>query len=168
MVIKVWVFAICVVVARGGVSAQQAVWGPSAGYAQVPIWPGVVPDAQPAAEKEHLEVANGPKDLVAGRPWLAVEQVSRPTMTVYSPEGRNMGVAIVVFPGGGYSVLAIDLEGTEVCDGLSSRGITCVPLPMLSNQLLVDLCSVDSVSYSRIDGNIVLGSRFGRDVVLRC
>jgi acetyl esterase/lipase len=34
----------------------------------------------------------------------------------------------VVFPGGGYSILAIDLEGTEVCDWLNSTGITCVLL----------------------------------------
>jgi acetyl esterase/lipase len=32
----------------------------------------------------------------------------------------------VVFPGGGYQILAIDLEGTEVCDWLTSKGITCV------------------------------------------
>src|SRR2546426_11684869 len=47
-------------------------------------------------------------------------------MTVYSPTGKNTGAAVVVFPGAGYSVLAIDLEGTEVCDWLTSRGITCV------------------------------------------
>jgi acetyl esterase/lipase len=33
-----------------------------------------------------------------------------------------------VFPGGGYQILAIDLEGTEVCDWLTSKGITCVLL----------------------------------------
>jgi acetyl esterase/lipase len=97
-------------------------------HKQIPIWPEAIPDVQPAAEQEHVEAANEPKGLVAGRPWLAVEQVSRPTMTVYSPKGRGTGVAIVVFPGGGYSVLAIDLEGTEVCDWLTSRGITCVLL----------------------------------------
>src|ERR1700747_3795971 len=32
------------------------------------------------------------------------------------------------FPGGGYRILAIDLEGTEVCDWLTSKGITCVLL----------------------------------------
>jgi acetyl esterase/lipase len=47
-------------------------------------------------------------------------------MTVYSPKGSNTGAAVVVFPGGGYNVLAIDLEGTEVCDWLTSKGITCV------------------------------------------
>src|SRR2546425_62076 len=49
-------------------------------------------------------------------------------MTVYPPEGRNTGAAVVVFPGGGYNVLAIDLEGTEACDWLTSKGITCVLL----------------------------------------
>jgi acetyl esterase/lipase len=42
--------------------------------------------------------------------------------------GRNTGVAVVVFPGGGYQSLAMDLEGTEICDWLTSRGITCVLL----------------------------------------
>ncbi|HEY4256857.1 MAG TPA: alpha/beta hydrolase [Candidatus Udaeobacter sp.] len=68
------------------------------------------------------------KDLVAGQPWLVVDNVSRPTITVYSPKGKNTGAAVVVFPGGGYYILAIDLEGTEVCDWLTSRGITAVLL----------------------------------------
>jgi acetyl esterase/lipase len=49
-------------------------------------------------------------------------------MTVYPPDGKNTGIAVVVFPGGGYIDLAIDLEGTEVCDWLSSKGITGVLL----------------------------------------
>jgi len=57
-----------------------------------------------------------------------VSNVSRPTTTVYSPKGKNTGVAVVVFPGGGYRTLAIDLEGTEACDWLTSQGITCVLL----------------------------------------
>jgi acetyl esterase/lipase len=72
--------------------------------------------------------AAGKEKLVGGRPWVYVDKVSQPTMTVYSPVGRNTGAAVVVFPGGGYEVLAIDLEGTEACDWLTSRGITCVLL----------------------------------------
>jgi acetyl esterase/lipase len=49
-------------------------------------------------------------------------------MTVYLPAGRNTGAAVLVFPGGGYTRMAIDLEGTEVCDWLTSNGITCVLL----------------------------------------
>jgi acetyl esterase/lipase len=83
-----------------------------------------VPDAQTVAGPEYA--TNG--SLADGSPWVAVERVSRPTMTVYSPKGTNTGVAVVVFPGGGYNELAIDLEGTEICDWLTSKGITAVLL----------------------------------------
>jgi acetyl esterase/lipase len=66
--------------------------------------------------------------LVAGRPWLATTNVTRPTLTVYTPKGKNTGAAAVVFPGGGFQVLAMALEGTEVCDWLNGQGITCVLL----------------------------------------
>ena len=49
-------------------------------------------------------------------------------MTVYPPKGKNTGTAVVIFPGGGYQILAIDLEGTEVCDWLTARGVTCILL----------------------------------------
>jgi len=70
----------------------------------------------------------GKEFLVAGRPAIGVSNVSQPTMTVYSANGQNTGAAVIVFPGGGYQGLAIDLEGTEVCDWLTSKGITCVLL----------------------------------------
>ncbi|HEX5484225.1 MAG TPA: alpha/beta hydrolase, partial [Terriglobia bacterium] len=123
---KPLIFAVCVVFAFGNLSAQTPAWESSPGHTQVPIWPGAVPDARPVAGPEAATTVN--KSLVAGRPWVAVSNVSRPTMTVYSPKGKNTGAAIVVFPGGGYQILAIDLEGTEVCDWLTSKGITCVLL----------------------------------------
>jgi len=122
---KPLIFALCVVFAYGGLSAQQTTWQPSPGYTQVPIWPGAAPDPQPVAGPE-VAKSSGKNDLVAGRPVVEVDNVSRPTMTVYSPKGKNTGAAVVVFPGGGYQILAIDLEGTEVCDWLTPKGITCV------------------------------------------
>jgi acetyl esterase/lipase len=102
--------------------ADAAVWQPSPGHVQVPIWPGAVPDAMPNPKPESV----GPPE---GREWWPrANDVSRPTMTVYAAKGRNTGVAVVVFPGGGYQFLAMDLEGTEICDWLTSRGITCVLL----------------------------------------
>jgi acetyl esterase/lipase len=97
-------------------SAQKPVWQPSPGHTQVPIWPGAVPDALPAKGPEFFTTEDG------------VCNVSRPTITVYSPKGKNTGVAVVVFPGGGYHDLAMDLEGTEICDWLTSIGITAVLL----------------------------------------
>jgi acetyl esterase/lipase len=112
---KPLIFALCFVSAFASLRAQKPVWQPSPGHRQVPIWPGRVPDPQPVA---------GPEFVSDG----GVSNVSRPTMTVYSPKGKNTGAAVVVFPGGGYQGLAIDLEGTEVCDWLTPKGITCVLL----------------------------------------
>jgi acetyl esterase/lipase len=119
--------ALLVMFAFGNLNAQKPLWQPSAGHTQVLIWPGAAPDPEPVAGPEYAQTV-GKQAFVAGRPWVAVENVSLPTMTVYSPKGKNTGVAVVVFPGGGYQILAIDLEGTEVCDWLTSKGITCVLL----------------------------------------
>jgi acetyl esterase/lipase len=107
-------------------AAQSTGWQPSAGHTQIPLWP-----ARPAGEPEVAGTvvdSAGGKKLVGGRPWTYVDRVTQPTITVYSPERNNSGAAVVVFPGGGYNVLAIDLEGTEACDWLTSRGMTCVLL----------------------------------------
>ena len=121
---KLLIFALF---AFAGLTAQTSVWQPSPAHTQVPIWPGAVPDAQPAAGPE-VSKSSGKDDLIGGKQVVEIDNVSQPTMTVYSPTGKNTGAAVVVFPGGGYQILAIDLEGTEVCDWLTSKGITCVLL----------------------------------------
>lgn len=128
---KPLILGLCAVFALGGASAQtpstqKNVWEPSPGHSQVAIWPGTAPDAQPVPGPESVQTDT--KSLIAGKPTTGVTNVTRPTMTVYSPKGKNTGVAVVVFPGGGFEELAIDLEGTEVCDWLTSEGITCVLL----------------------------------------
>ena len=69
-----------------------------------------------------------PKPQFAGKPVTGIYDVSRPTMTLYAPSGKNTGAAVLVLPGGGFEVLAIDLEGTEACRWLTSNGITCILL----------------------------------------
>ena len=119
------IFALCALIALGGGAVSADPWAPSAGHMQIPIWPGTPPDAKPMSGPEDQGQT---KSLVAGRPWTWVAHVARPTLTVYSPTGKNTGAAVVVLPGGGFEVLAIDLEGTEVCDWLTSKGVTCVLL----------------------------------------
>ena len=98
--------------AAAGIAHAQATPGPpSSEPTPLPIWPATPPDAQPAP---------GPQTE-----WTNIVQ---PTMTVYSPKGKNTGVAVLVFPGGGFEGLAIKGEGTEPCDWLTSIGITCVLL----------------------------------------
>jgi acetyl esterase/lipase len=116
---KPLVIALCALFALSRLCAQTNVWQPSPGHTQIAIWLGATPDSRPVA---------GPEVLNIGKTWSAVDRVTQPTMTVYPPEGTNTGIAVVVFPGGGYNELAIDLEGTEVCDWLASRGITGVLL----------------------------------------
>jgi len=105
--------------------AVAKAWNPSPGHKQISIWPGAIPDAQPVPAPETAQTSKG---TIAGKTMVKVVNVTRPTMTVYSPKGRNTGVAVVVFPGGGFEILAMDLEGTEVCDWLTAKGITCILL----------------------------------------
>lgn len=100
-----------------GAALHATTWQPGPGLEQVPIWPGDVPDALPHPPPESV-----------GSDWPKVSHVSVPTMTRYPPKGHNTGAAVVVFPGGGYQILAMDLEGTEICDWATSRGITCILL----------------------------------------
>ena len=124
---KPWHLALGLAAAAASLRGQTAVWQPAPGLSQVPIWPGAAPDPMPVPGPEFMEVA-AKGGMVAGKPVAVVGQVSRPTLTVYPPQGRNTGAAVVVLPGGGYWELAMDLEGTEICDWLTSRGITCVLL----------------------------------------
>ena len=107
------------------VSAQA--WPPTPDHLTMPIWPGTPPDniAQSHPEEDATTVKD---NLIAGRPLVRLANVSIPTITLYRPNGVNTGAAVVVFPGGGYNILAIDLEGAEVCDWLNATGVTCVLL----------------------------------------
>jgi acetyl esterase/lipase len=108
--------------------SKVGVWQPPSGLKQIPIWPNGAPDmegiSQPA---ERVELTKAP-DVVAGRPYTVVYDVTSPTMTVFPPRGKNTGASMVVFPGGGFKLLAMDLEGTETCDWMTAKGITCVLL----------------------------------------
>lgn len=107
--------------------SQANTWQPSPGHKQIPIWPaGKMPNPISDITPETIKIISD--RLIAGGPWNAIYNVSQPTITVYSPQEKNTSVAIVVFPGGGFNGLAIDLEGTEVCTKLTSQGITCVLL----------------------------------------
>jgi len=119
-----WALAFSLLVASVNVHASGKTWEPVAGHTQIPLWPGVPPDAQPVPGPE--TVALRTDALVAGRPWWAATNITRPTLTVYRPSGKNSGAAVLVFPGGGFEVLAMDLEGTEACDWVTSIGATCV------------------------------------------
>lgn len=106
--------------------AQQSAWQPAPGTTTLDLWPHGAPGAPLSTGPEVNEATA--KDNIAGRPIIRLGHVSNPTITVYSPKENPTGQAVVVFPGGGYAILAIDLEGTEICEWLNSIHVTCVLL----------------------------------------
>ncbi|HEX7572868.1 MAG TPA: alpha/beta hydrolase [Bacteroidota bacterium] len=94
----------------------------------VSIWPAGTPGILAGHAREHDATTPG-DGLIGGRPVIRLSGISDPTITVYRPERTGeTGAAVVVFPGGGYHILAMDLEGTEVCDWLNSIGVTAILL----------------------------------------
>jgi acetyl esterase/lipase len=86
----------------------------------IKLWP------QGAPEKNGFKI--GPEqEMNKGDGIKRVTNVSDPTITIYKPEKAN-GTSVLVCPGGGYSILAIEHEGTQVCDYLNSIGVTAVLL----------------------------------------
>jgi acetyl esterase/lipase len=104
-----------------------AQWPPAPGQTTLDVWPHGAPGAQPNPAAEG-DTTTAKDNLIAGKPLIRLGNVSRPTLTLYAPSGKTTGAAVVVFPGGGYRILAIDLEGTEVCEWLNAIGVTCVLL----------------------------------------
>ncbi|HLJ56990.1 MAG TPA: alpha/beta hydrolase [Chthonomonadaceae bacterium] len=94
----------------------------------IPLWPGAAPgDKDDIGEEKDTSPAN--EDRASKSYVIRLGSVSQPTITVYpAPAEKRTGAAVVVCPGGGYSILAMNLEGTEVCDWLNSIGVTAVLL----------------------------------------
>jgi acetyl esterase/lipase len=99
----------------------------------IPLWPAGLPELpgstakfSPGPEQDMTTAKDG---LVAGKAVIRTGNVTEPSLTFYpAPEQNNSGATVVVFPGGGYRILALDLEGTEVCSWLNSIGINAALL----------------------------------------
>ncbi len=92
------------------------------------LWNGPAPGDKGdiGEERDTTKPADG---LVAGQRVIRLGNVTKPTISLYPPPvGKATGAAVVVCPGGAYSILAMDLEGTEICEWLNSLGITGVLL----------------------------------------
>ena len=87
------------------------------------------PDGAPSEKEELIEIENPFKIKVGDLPVRIIAEVGEPAITFYpAPENNNSRTTIIVCPGGGYNVLAYDLEGTEICELFNTYGINCVLL----------------------------------------
>lgn len=90
----------------------------------VNLWPGDAPGEKVDIEEE-FDTTKPTDNLIAGRRLIRLGNVSKPSMTIMKPAPeKDTGAAVVIFPGGGYNILAWDLEGTEVAEWLNKNGIT--------------------------------------------
>ena len=95
---------------------------------EIPLWPGQAPGETVALPPE-ADTTKLDGELIAGRRVIRLGNVSTPTMTIYRPDpAKDTGAVVLVCPGGGYYILAMDLEGTEVCEWLNSIGVTGILL----------------------------------------
>lgn len=104
---------IVVLVATNSLIAQQA----------IPVYPGKIPGSKPTPA-DYKEVEDPGKDGV-----LRVSRVSQPTLAVYLPaKEKATGAAVIICPGGGYSILAISHEGYDVAKKFNELGIAAFVL----------------------------------------
>lgn len=83
----------------------------------ISLYDGEIPGAKPVVDSEKTE-----KD---GSGITRVSRISQPTITAFLPAKKNStGTAIIIFPGGGYRINAIQHEGTDVAEYLASKGIS--------------------------------------------
>ncbi|MGL6194551.1 MAG: alpha/beta hydrolase [Thermoguttaceae bacterium] len=92
--------------------------------AQMNLWPGVAPGEKGDIAPEKSELGNEKP------PIMRISDVSVPTLTFYKSEvakaADKKAPCVVIFPGGGYGILAYDYEGIEVAHWLNSFGVDAV------------------------------------------
>src|ERR1044071_6967910 len=94
----------------------------------IELWPKGAP-GETGDIGEEKDTTKPTDQQIAGKPVIRLGNVSKPTLSLYRPPAnKDTGTAVLVCPGGGYHILAMDLEGTEVCEWLNSVGVTGVLL----------------------------------------
>lgn len=88
----------------------------------IKLWPGKVP-GETEAKHEPVKTDNTSGNVTR------ITNITDPAMIVFpAAENNNNGAGIVVCPGGGYSILAIDKEGYEIAEWLNKLGFTAAVL----------------------------------------
>lgn len=85
------------------------------------LWPGTVP-----GETSPKQTAFTTAD--SSRGVIRLTDITDPVIQVFKPEGKGNGASVVICPGGGYQILAINLEGYEIASWLNKLGYTAFVL----------------------------------------
>jgi acetyl esterase/lipase len=96
----------------------------------MPLYKNNIPNSVAAPNKENTFTEDG---------IIKIAKVSVPTITMYKPIKAN-GKAVIICPGGAYTILAFDLEGTKIATEMNKWGITAFVLKyrLPDNSTMVD------------------------------
>ena len=93
------------------------------------LWPGKLPGAAPLVTGPEADRSKPGEGMTGGKTVIRLGNVSQPELHVFLPSGaKRTGAGVVVCPGGGYSILAWDLEGTEIAQWLNKQGVAAFVL----------------------------------------
>ena len=82
----------------------------------IPLYKDNIPNSKPAKDEEKSEQSNG---------LLIISKISKPTLSIFlPPKEKANGAAIIIYPGGGYGVVAAGHEGTDIAKKFNEIGVT--------------------------------------------
>ncbi|HWB27795.1 MAG TPA: alpha/beta hydrolase [Chitinophagaceae bacterium] len=111
---------------------------------EMPLYEGAIPNARPCAAKETSKMEG----------VLIISNVTVPTLTAYiPPKEKQNGTAVLVIPGGGYSIVAAGHEGADIAKAFNEAGITAF---VLKYRLPNDDCMTDKMFVPLMDAQQAL------------
>lgn len=130
-VVTMFVFDDCSgrLLAQGNAADHLAspVQTPRAADVILAVWPDKAPTWKAPTNPE-FDTTTDNSNKIAGRRLMRLTNVSKPELHVFRPTITSSNTTVLIAPGGGYSILAWDLEGTEIATWLQSLGITAIVL----------------------------------------
>lgn len=82
----------------------------------IPLYKDSIPNSKPSKDEEKTEMSNG---------ILVISKISKPTLSIFlAPKEKANGTAVIIYPGGGYGIVAAGHEGTDIAKKFNEMGIT--------------------------------------------
>ena len=86
----------------------------------IPLYKGSIPNSKPTKDEEKTELSDG---------IIIISKVSKPTLSIFLPPKEiATGTAVVICPGGGYSIVAAGHEGTDIAKKFNQMGVAAFVL----------------------------------------
>jgi acetyl esterase/lipase len=106
-----------------GILPSQAAGEPMKSNEEIFLWPGVAPGSENVTIKEVIKDQSKDPNVKSRN----IVGITKPSITAFFPEKQN-GVVALIVPGGGYTNIVFDKEGTDIAKWLNSFGVTAFVL----------------------------------------